>query len=484
MKFSLWMIRQALADYEPVVYIRGIEARNIENIRMYSEQEERRNRFLYIEKSSHIFHDDREKVVCLHGKNYMILEETDMNLIFNRILTFLEEKQARTTRLSAMVSGNCMLKDVLTEFSDVLPMPIMVLDASQVVLAHSGNYGIGSVDEPWDKMLATGTFGVDIIEEYNRLYRHLIPSKTPYLVPANPFPFQSYNRNIYIENEFMGFVTLILQGKTLDNAEKDWFDVACQYVINWFFLYARQNEILMMQTAFQDMLNGRTADPERFQGALNTLGWQTGASMRLLLLDCISDHLNMNQHVAKILNRRANLFFAAEYENCIAVLVNESAASLDTVRSIAQPLLKNSGYYGGISNSFSSLSELSGFLIQARTAMEYSPSEPGMLYPCEDYILPFLLLTVRNNTRLEIRHPAVLALRDYDRAHGSDYARLLYTYLTHLCSQSGTAELLHLHRSTLIRRIHWMEQKYSLDLDDYQTRLLLLLSFEYEKILH
>ena len=72
--------------------------------------------------------------------------------------------------------------------------------------------------------------------------------------------------------------------------------------------------------------------------------------------------------------------------------------------------------------------------------------------------------------------PALLALRDYDKLHGTAYFETLRMYL--LCERDipKTSQALIIHRTTLLYRLKKMESLVSLNLEDPDQRLYLQLS--------
>ena len=79
---------------------------------------------------------------------------------------------------------------------------------------------------------------------------------------------------------------------------------------------------------------------------------------------------------------------------------------------------------------------------------------------------------------MELIHPALLRLLEKDRQRRSSDADILYCYLKNQCNQTETSQQLHMHRSTLLRRLHQILQWTDLDLSDYTTRLHLLIFYE------
>ncbi|MCI8992223.1 MAG: PucR family transcriptional regulator [Eubacterium sp.] len=68
-----------------------------------------------------------------------------------------------------------------------------------------------------------------------------------------------------------------------------------------------------------------------------------------------------------------------------------------------------------------------------------------------------------------------------DTANQTNYAQILYTYLTTGCQATETARLLHMHRNNVLYHIRRMETKYHLHLDQFEERLKLTLAMYAKK---
>ena len=477
MKFSLWMIRETLKEFQTEVHIEEEEQRTIENIRLFYPGSKIRDHILYIESSDAFFKDGDNAVACVHGRNILWVKTSSVNAIFNLILQSFEEWQRWEQKISRMITSNCLLKDVLNQFSGVLPLPLMVLDNGQMVHATSDNYGRGMVDAEWDIGLQTGRFQPETLTAYNRLYQSKVEEKGYYEVPADPFPYQSYNRNIFIGNEFVGFITMILV-RRIREVYKDWFDIACGVILDWITLYMQQNEILLRQEILSELLGGKQEHFDRFTNSMQTVGWKERDRKNLLLLRCISDTLNMNQHIAKVLNQESNALYAIEYQNDIAVLMNDELMPAKKFSEEIAPLLQKSGYYGGVSDYFTDTENLYQYYLQARIALTHGETQAGLFHHIKDHMVPYIFQLMSNQNELDMRHPALEAMKEYDRVHKTDYYEVLKEYLKSGCSQTLAAEKLFLHRNSLIRKLEKIRELFNLDLDVYEIRLHLMMSYE------
>ena len=486
MKFTLWMLMNILEPFNPVIYIQSEELRTIETVRLFASESGASymplsEKILYVAESTQFFPGQSSRIICYHNSNYILLQTDDIYRVFNHILNYFDKMQSWYFALGTMISRHCLLKDVLNHFSEVLTRPLMVLDASQIVLASSENYGKGTIDDRWDRMLDTGSFGLDMIEEYNRLHQAETQRKDAYLIPANPFPFPSFNRNIFLENEFVGFISIIVKGTSLEQDERDWYEIVCESVFSWFDLYADTTELITKKSLFTGLLEGEVSEKQRMEDALNALGWEKGAAKRLYVFSCISNLVNMNQHITRILNQHPETVYAIAYENLILVLLNEDSQTRDFVSYTFTPLLKNSGYYGGSGNAFTDLADLRDQFELAKIAMRNGQAIPGQVYACHNFVLPYVFSVLQKNMKLELCHPALLQLIEYDDAHRTDHYKVLFAFLKNNCNQTKAANAVGMHRNSLIRKINFIQEYCGLDLEDYETRLHLMLSYEYRE---
>ena len=477
MQFSLWMVEEALQPYVTERHFSGSISRTIENIRLYASRAERRDDTLYVERSDIFFHDGDDSTVCIHRDSYLRVQTATVTLVFNQILQFFEETQEWETLLNNRITSGCLLRDVLNHFHDVLPLPLMVLDNGQIMLAHSEAFGRDTIDEEWNEALETGSFHIGKLAEYNRLHHESIRNRGNYIIPSGPFPYASFNRNIYIENEFVGFISLILI-EEIREVYENWFDLACTAILNWVKLYMQQNAIVLRQEALAELLEGHQEHLKQFSDAMYTAGWNREDAKRILVVNCLSDVLNMNLHIARVLGQNVSSVYAIEHQNQIVAVIKETLLTSGEFSDSLLPILEKSGYYGGLSNPFTDYGSLQYYYRQARIALQHGAPRPGHVVSVQDHLLPFLLEMVQASADMELRHPAILLLAEYDRTHRTDLLHVLEVFLKHFCNQSETAKALFLHRSSVIRKLDRITQITGIDLDDYETRLHLMISFE------
>ena len=98
--------------------------------------------------------------------------------------------------------------------------------------------------------------------------------------------------------------------------------------------------------------------------------------------------------------------------------------------------------------------------------------EARPLYFFHDYALSYLLDACCAEMPVEaVMGQGLKNLRAYDQAKGSEHVRTLELYLQNECNVTRTAHNLHIHRSSLLKRLDKIKAMLDDDLEDSNHRL-------------
>ncbi|MGI6217323.1 MAG: PucR family transcriptional regulator [Coriobacteriales bacterium] len=143
-------------------------------------------------------------------------------------------------------------------------------------------------------------------------------------------------------------------------------------------------------------------------------------------------------------------------------------------------LSRNTYLRFAVSNPFLRLLDGRYYLDQATYALGASATQDAVadagVTLFKDVAISYITGDHEHESRLRARHPAVFALEQLDRKKDSDLLATLRTYL--LCERSvnQAAEMLYVHRNTVMYRINQIKQLGILDLEDHRDRAYLMLS--------
>lgn len=138
-------------------------------------------------------------------------------------------------------------------------------------------------------------------------------------------------------------------------------------------------------------------------------------------------------------------------------------------------VLKRMDYFSGLSHRFTETDRISDYLLQAHYVVEHYANHPGdqVLYDFSAHTLDYLLhvCTSEMGARSLISR-SILMLADHDKARGTEYVKTLDVYLKNEMSITQTAEMLYIHRSSLMKRLDKIQRMLPEDLNDPDVRLL------------
>ncbi len=177
---------------------------------------------------------------------------------------------------------------------------------------------------------------------------------------------------------------------------------------------------------------------------------------------------------------------AVVFEGSIALLVNHSVSQKQGktrhLREILVTQLRERLYKAGVSALFGDFNCLHKAYIEADAALTLGNTEDSMFwyYDFQDYALEYMLTRCQEDVeKTHLCIPGLIRLMDYDRDHGTEYFSALRTYVEEKYSVTHTAERLFVHRTTLLKHLKKIDEITNMDLDDWNTRLHLCLSFQF-----
>lgn len=140
----------------------------------------------------------------------------------------------------------------------------------------------------------------------------------------------------------------------------------------------------------------------------------------------------------------------------------------------------------GVSHSFSLIENFASRYDQASRALDLAQrlGNTGNVAQFRDYQVLDLLSATKKSADLGLYcHPLLGLLRQYDHKNSTELYKTLRCYIDSGGNLKNTAEMLFIHRNSLVYRIKRIEEIGIIDLNDTGTRFILKLSFEIERYL-
>ena len=136
----------------------------------------------------------------------------------------------------------------------------------------------------------------------------------------------------------------------------------------------------------------------------------------------------------------------------------------------------------GISNEFTEVTDAKAHLEQARSAVRYGSGYTKILEDthvyryCEYTYMEMLDICNGHVNLLNYCHPAIWALWEHDQEHGSELLETLFAFMQNSCNTARTAQLLSLHKNTLLYRLNRIKEITGNDLGSGEDLFLFHLS--------
>jgi hypothetical protein len=174
-------------------------------------------------------------------------------------------------------------------------------------------------------------------------------------------------------------------------------------------------------------------------------------------------------------------------EGAIYVLINLTIGKMteQELRMQMSYIIREVLLHVGVSNVFENLLDLPMHMQQAEIALSY-PMEKNLTSWYNEFseeVLDYWLTKGKGTLPWKgIMADGLLRIKEYDRKNGTDLYQTLKVYL--MCERNSTltAQTLAIHRSTLPHRIERINKVTGVNLDDYLSRLYLMMSFAVEDL--
>lgn len=169
-----------------------------------------------------------------------------------------------------------------------------------------------------------------------------------------------------------------------------------------------------------------------------------------------------------IVRECSQVLHAVYSDSIVLVLTNLSKRSSadplhsETVKGVVR-LLSDNGFSCGISSGFSDVRELKIYYEQAKLTVSagHLLQPHAGVYSFQD-LMPYQMLfpVTQLQSPGTLIHPVVLAMKDYDRGHNTEYLKTYREYVLSGKDKHLAAEALHIHLNTLNYRLDKIDELF------------------------
>lgn len=432
------------------------------------------------------------------GTNLYEVEQAIMRLVVERRTELYQRSQEIFMQFTDLAIEGRGLPAILRKLSDLTGKAV-ALENEEIELQH---FFSGS-DHPLDSEDVVGLLKSTRAELLNLCQGSPASSSEP---PAKeiPLPRTGYARLVVpvaTKDRTWGFLSLIGEKDSLSETDKlavTRAAAACTIEI------VRDRAVLDAQDRLQadfveDLLTGNFTNPESANSRGRRLGYVLNPPYVVLAIDTQPKQTRTatpkregpNQDLLDQLQREITRtngdYLSTIKDGTLFVLAPvDQSADATQLKKIGQSIAltlrsqkEDLAVAVGIGRIYPGLQNVKTAYQEARQAlgMGVRVFGPDSLVFFGDLGIYRLLFSLHGTSDLEVFYQETLgALLEYDRKNGAELLKTLQAYFAACGSLTDAAERLHLHRNTLLYRLHRVREIAGIDLDDPEVRLALQLA--------
>jgi sugar diacid utilization regulator len=405
-------------------------------------------------------------------------EEIPPEELFNTVQRVFDTYDAWDERMQRMAMSERTMKTLLDASYRIFHNPIIVSTAEGFIIDYSSQ--MDSLPEFQEMLLFNRVTAFSAEEEYQKEevqhYRDPITQR------------ENLCLDIYDQNRNVYRVIVVEAAKKLKTYDEFLLQQLAKYIQQMLERYTVLQSDLSytLDRLLSNILSEENMDAASLESRFANFHWKESHTYFCMNIHVSSvDRQNLTV-VRFICNRIESLIkgscaFLMEENIVVYVNLNHYGKGLEDAVQTVTGFLKDSYLKAGISYEFTGLKSFKQYYLQSRIALQEGMKRHPLRWVnrFEEIGLEYLL--GKCTEKLEpkvVCSRAVLTLREYDREHKTDYYKTLRTYITCQMNAVKAAKALYIHRSTFLYRMAHIKELVSVDLEDPDQLLYLLLTYK------
>ncbi|MFV0466224.1 MAG: PucR family transcriptional regulator [Lachnospiraceae bacterium] len=400
-----------------------------------------------------------------------------------KILTSIFGEAARTS------SGKAHLVDALhlslgmqaivdTAY-ELLQNPVTVVDSSYKILAMFSD--LSDIDGR-DDLFRQRDLGYMLQEnidamKHDRIYEQARENKYPFYYRSQEGAHGWITSLIYIHGIEVGQIGVMESRHTFTETDFELIDFLSKVIsleLQKSELY-RENRGMMHSYFLSDLLDRKIHDDTTILSRMEGLNWNLSKQLYILIID--DSVKNFYDGKAQLITQQLQHMLVNSrwviYQGQIVFLVSGNEGDAKQFFAPLTDYLTINHLTASVSNRFEHVLSIRNFYEQAKKAagfgQRFQPKQAVHFY--SDYMFYHMgEIAGIEHSLSDFYHPGILAIRDYDKEHQSNFLRTLKLYLTHIDDPGKVASTLYIHKNTVFYRINKIKEQFHIDLDDGEER--------------
>lgn len=409
--------------------------------------------------------------------------------LFNVLQSIFDVFDEWDERLKEINTEDMGYLEVVESCKMVTPSPISIIDTDFSYVAYSKETSkkYGLVDEFVDDYNYLPLSVVNEIISHPE-YSSELKIKESFFIARDT---SIVAKNVFNNDEYVGRISTIQEKDHLINL----YNAAIFEHINIYIekMYARykgfhHNNPRMdnLHSMLTETLNGQKFSIETWDKTLEKINWKSKDNYILVQLS--PGHTYRRELYVRYLCPQIEKMWkgssAFSFENKIILLINTDYFKANSKESFKQSLsyfLRESLTLAGISREFKNIENIDIAYNQTEIALKFGKEKDPMFWAFyfDDYALDYLVENgIGSNKAEHVCHKGLLTLWEHDLHTGTELYKTLYTLFRTNFNATEAAESLKIHRSTFLNRMERINTLTKINLDDWNTKLYLMISFQ------
>lgn len=489
MKLSMAIIENWIRQYQPVSTIVSDQP-TISGVRLFSFNKNPSPDFLYIGRNRDFFEQSiSDEILLVHRKSVISLKTQELEDVMDTVMDAFSFYQEWEQQMAGAFQKENPEQIIIDACKDIFG-PMFYTNMSLQVTAFSRQYPEDSINENWGDFWRYGTLSVESLSRMQGgQYMEKLLNKWDSEVFKEPKAGGEYEYSMMISQEnssgqLTGQLTIISKTPFLPYHKH--LAICIKRALCLVANHDRNESYgSIIQSLFCDFLLGKHNNHTSRSTFYQLLGWNPEQYFLMVLLHrehgssvtCSYDMRKLKQHFPNILCCDESLVSpeSSDIVCCVPIKILNKTAKHTPLR-IESP----DGFF-----SFAESMNLNCHASYAFSGMEHAAEQYRQAIFCrKNGCRTFYECALRNLASLQSDavsrryaiHPVLSKMQEYDRENQTMFYEILKTYLRCERNRGKTAELLYVHKNTLLYRLEKMISLFELNLEDSYEREYLLLS--------
>ena len=423
-------------------------------------------------------------------RNHIFCPEISAEQLMALLLDIFRWYQDQETRMDHLVFSECDLNDLCNMAEKAFGNPVCIHDDWFMMIAVSKEMeSYTKLD--YSRSRRRSFLPAQLVEEFKFDTEYLNTYSRKGAALWSGMQLGGKGRSIYVnlfDNEIYKGRLLVLEDG-VEFRTRDYLMAECIAQRAAMILKRKQPgdhwQYHSMDDIFMEILRGEKQDLADTSLMLELMQWDKNDQFACALIQSqarnsaeILGHV-VHSDLCRLIPNSYVMFI--KQQQCVVVNMTKSKVSQREFRYLLSPVCRDYGLYAGVSSPVRGIRQLSQAFCQADIALKQA-----FYLRNQHWVMTFsvcaLDVMLRNIqigiTPMNMVAPELLALKEMDERRGTQFFETLKGYLLNERDIPKAAQELIVHRSTLIYRIKKIQTMFSLDLDDPEQRLYLLISLK------